>query len=411
MTNKIEKMEYVSYEIPLYPTDYQKNIFEEYFGASRYAYNFALNEEISAYKRGDKFIGRNEMAKIFNKHRHSVGWLLKFIEHSLRYKLNDAIYAFERWFSGDNGYPKFKSKKETNQSFHIREDRLSIFKDTIKFSTQIGEVKCGYLPNENLIGFSYHGSTRDPSLYRRYYNPIIKKIGDKYYLKISVKIEDGFDIFSKEKINLQNMSGTIGIDLGCKRTNWIVDSMGNSIILPDMSKENKKLSRLRRKQSRQLKSAMKAKSSVKSNKYVKTINEINKYEKRKVNKRKAAIYNYISHNLLPNNPNTIVMEDVNIRGWFPTKNSNIPKKSRNKIYKNILESAPNIVQKTIDYVCSRHNINVVYADKRFPSSKRCCVCGNIQNIGNSRIYKCERCGNNINRHMNAAINLSIYPIL
>lgn len=404
---------YVSYIIPLYPNEEQQRQFASYFGASRYAYNFALNEEISEYKKGNKFVGRNEMAKRFAKHRHSVGWLLNFIEHSLRYKLNDAISAFENWFKHNCGCPKFKSKKENNQSFHIREDRLTIYPDSIIFSKEVGKIQCGYIPDNRIIGFAYHGPGRDPSLYRNYYNPIIKKIGNKYYLSVSLKTSDGFDIFSIAKHDdIGIKDGTIGIDIGCKRDNWIVDSLGNKISLPDMTKENKKVSRLRKKEARQRASMMKTKSKKRSNNYIKTLNEINKYERRKINKRKSSLYDYISHGILDNKPETVVLETLYIRNWFPTKdNSRLSSKTRKRIFTNVLESAPRIVQDTIHYVCSRNGIDVVYADNHFPSTKRCSKCGHVQYVGNNRMYKCSECGSEIDRDLNAAINLSIYPSL
>ena len=52
-------------------------------------------------------------------------------------------------------------------------------------------------------------------------------------------------------------------------------------------------------------------------------------------------------------------------------------------------------------------INVSIADKFFPSSKICSHCGNIKKelkLSN-RIYHCDICGFEIDRDLNAAINL------
>ncbi|MCZ6157018.1 zinc ribbon domain-containing protein, partial [Campylobacter ureolyticus] len=47
------------------------------------------------------------------------------------------------------------------------------------------------------------------------------------------------------------------------------------------------------------------------------------------------------------------------------------------------------------------------ADKFYPSSKTCCVCGNIKQdlTLKDRVYKCKSCGNIIDRDLNASINL------
>ena len=51
------------------------------------------------------------------------------------------------------------------------------------------------------------------------------------------------------------------------------------------------------------------------------------------------------------------------------------------------------------------------ADKEFPSTQRCSRCGNIQKMGNKKVYKCKSCGLVIDRDLNSAYNLKMYPSL
>ena len=53
---------------------------------------------------------------------------------------------------------------------------------------------------------------------------------------------------------------------------------------------------------------------------------------------------------------------------------------------------------------------VVIADRFFPSSKRCVKCGHINSELKitDRIYRCEKCGFEIDRDLNAACNLFKY---
>ena len=57
--------------------------------------------------------------------------------------------------------------------------------------------------------------------------------------------------------------------------------------------------------------------------------------------------------------------------------------------------------------CSYHGIILRMANKYFASSKICYKCGNKKkNLTlNDRVYKCDHCGNEIDRDLNAAINL------
>ena len=46
-----EDLETVGYKIKLYPTEEQKQIFKEYFGASRFVYNLGIHLQEEHYKR------------------------------------------------------------------------------------------------------------------------------------------------------------------------------------------------------------------------------------------------------------------------------------------------------------------------------------------------------------------------
>lgn len=63
----------------------------------------------------------------------------------------------------------------------------------------------------------------------------------------------------------------------------------------------------------------------------------------------------------------------------------------------------------IQYKCEWNNIQFITADRYFPSSKLCSVCGNIKSDLklSDRIYRCE-CGNVIDRDYQASLNLAEY---
>ena len=63
-----------------------------------------------------------------------------------------------------------------------------------------------------------------------------------------------------------------------------------------------------------------------------------------------------------------------------------------------------------NYKCELYGIELEVADRFYPSSKICSCCGNVrkQLSLSERIYKCEKCGLEIDRDYNASINLSRY---
>jgi putative transposase len=65
-------------------------------------------------------------------------------------------------------------------------------------------------------------------------------------------------------------------------------------------------------------------------------------------------------------------------------------------------------KRQLDYKAKKFGCEIIIADRFYPSSKTCSRCGHKkENLSLSeRIYDCENCGFEIDRDLNAAINLS-----
>ena len=66
-------------------------------------------------------------------------------------------------------------------------------------------------------------------------------------------------------------------------------------------------------------------------------------------------------------------------------------------------------RKQLEYRCSDKGIQLIVADRFYPSSKLCSCCGNIKKDLklSDRVYRCA-CGNMIDRDFQASINLKTY---
>jgi putative transposase len=64
----------------------------------------------------------------------------------------------------------------------------------------------------------------------------------------------------------------------------------------------------------------------------------------------------------------------------------------------------------IEYKCHDNNIEVIHADREYPSSQICSKCGSLYKIGKSKTYTCPICGLIIDRDLNAAFNLRDFGI-
>ena len=67
-------------------------------------------------------------------------------------------------------------------------------------------------------------------------------------------------------------------------------------------------------------------------------------------------------------------------------------------------------RRQVEYKCEWNNIQLIIADRFFPSSKTCSCCGAIKRdlTLKDRIFICSECGFTIDRDLQAAINLAKY---
>ena len=91
------------------------------------------------------------------------------------------------------------------------------------------------------------------------------------------------------------------------------------------------------------------------------------------------------------------IKDLNVSGMM--KNAHLSEA--------IQEQTLSEFRRQIEYKAEWAGIEIVHADRFFPSSKMCSGCGNIKKDLKlkDRVYKCEVCGLSIDRDVNAAINL------
>jgi IS605 OrfB family transposase len=105
---------------------------------------------------------------------------------------------------------------------------------------------------------------------------------------------------------------------------------------------------------------------------------------------------------LAKNHSEIVIEDLNIKGMS----------QNHKLASAILDGGFYEFRRQLEYKASWYGAKVTIANRFYPSSKMCSSCGNIKEKLSlaERIYKCEVCGLELNRDLNAAINLENYEI-
>ena len=93
----------------------------------------------------------------------------------------------------------------------------------------------------------------------------------------------------------------------------------------------------------------------------------------------------------------IVVEDLNVSGMLANR----------KLSKAILDMVFYELKQQLSYKCELYGCLLTQADRWFPSSKTCSNCGQKKETLSlsERVFNCPECGFNLDRDLNAAINL------
>ena len=378
-----------SIKVMLLPNNKQKTKLFQYANTARFAYNWAIYREQENYKTGGKFISDNDLRKEFTqlKKQDDYKWLNNISNNVTKQAIKDACNSYKRFFKGQSKFPKFKSKKKSTPSFY--QDNIKI-----KFSethVKVEGFSVSKKQNKQKLNWIKLAERNRIPMDSKYTNPRITFDGLNWWISVGVEYED---------ITTLPSSNGIGIDLGIK--DLAICSDGNTYKNINKTSKVKKLKKKQRRLQRQV--SRKYLKNKKGECYCKTSNII-KSEKEllKVNKRLTNIrHNYIhqtTSEIINRKPMFIVLEDLNVKGMMKNKH----------LSKAIQEQCLYEFNRQIRYKSSWNNIKFIEADRYFPSSKLCSICGNIKRDLklSDRTYICE-CGNVIDRDYQAALNLKAY---
>ena len=378
-----------SIKVMLLPNNKQKTKLFQYANTARFAYNWAIYREQENYKSGGKFISDNDLRKEFTQLKKQEGyeWLNSVSNNVTKQAIKDACNAYKRFFKGQCKYPKFKSRKKSTPSFY--QDNIKI-----KFSESHVKVE-GFSEskkqNKQKLNWIKLAERNRIPMDSKYTNPRITFDGLNWWISVGVEYED---------ITTLPSSNGIGIDLGIK--DLAICSDGNTYKNINKTSKVKKLKkkqrRLQRQVSRKYLKNKKGECYCKTSNIIKSEKELLKITRRLTNIRHNYIHQTTSE-IINRKPMFIVLEDLNVKGMMKNKH----------LSKAIQEQCLYEFNRQIRYKSSWNNIKFIEADRYFPSSKLCSICGNIKKDLklSDRTYICE-CGNVIDRDYQAALNLKVY---
>ena len=349
-----------AYKFRIYPTEEQKVMFAKTFGCVRFIYNKMLEDKIEYYEKTKKKL-KNTPAQ----YKKEFEWLKEVDSLALANTQLNLQTAYENFFrSPQMGFPKFKSKHRSRESYTTNNQ-----KDSIRIEDR--GIK---LPKVGYVKIKQH---RDiPIGYKLKSATISKTPTGKYFVSILFEyVED---------VLLPELKNIVGLDFSMKEL--FVSSNGETAEYPHfyhlaqikLAKEQRKLSKCQRG----------------GLNYRKQRVRVAKVHEKVANQRRDFLHK-ISRKIT-NSYDVVCVENLDMKEMAQTFNFG----------KKVFDNGWGMFTTFLDYKLSNEGKKLVKIDKWFPSSKICSHCGGIKDEMplSERMYVCE-CGFTCDRDINAAINI------
>lgn len=396
---------YKAYKFRLYPTQQQRDYFNRCIGCGRFVYNWALALRKDVYaKEGISLSIRKDIQPKIPNLKEEFLFLNEADAKGLISELNNLENAYQLFFKGVSGYPKFKHKK-SNGGYITQLQKNSIYPENgyVKLP-KIGHVKC---------------------VFHRHIEGIVK---ERPYVSINKTATGEFYIFILSEISVPEKpnetattENTIGVDLGLKDFAIIDDGTKFHKIEIDekLAKRKKHLQRMLAKK------VGAKKGQDKSNNYLKTRRKIAKLDEKVARRREHYQYK-VASNIVSKDCAYIAIEDLNVAGMSASgkskqklscdeylKLSKIEKKKYNRkkakgFNKSILNAGFFSFKRKLIFKALQQGKEVVEVGRFYASSQTCSNCGAknrlIKNL-KIREWVCPECGSIHDRDVNAARNI------
>ena len=386
-------------KITLNLTNEQEQQMWKSVSVARWCYNYAITrdgEHYSNYLKDDtlpRTLHEGQIRKELTVLKHTTHpWLKEVGSNVIKQAVKDWNNARNRLFEGLGKAPKYKSKTKSKPSFYVNYETL------LRVNGGFRGERLGFIKTTQPLPKIPKGT--------HYKDPRISFDGKYWYLSISYDVPD---------VSVELTDAVIGVDLGIKTLATL--STGDVIENINKSHRVKQLEKQLRREQRHLARQLQANTK----EYITTAKGGRKpiYERsldlcsniqntkrkikllyRKLSSIRLNHTHQATSHIVKQLPKGVVIEDLNVRGMM--KNKHLAKHIQNSMFYEF--------RRQLGYKCSAYGIQLVVADRFYPSSKACSCCGFIKSDLklNDRVYRCNSCGLELDRDLNAAENLANY---
>lgn len=358
-----------AYKFRIYPNAEQQELIAKHFGCVRHIYNWALAEKKAHYEENKKSLSRTRLqSQMVKAKKHDKPWLREVNSQSLLASLFDLENAFGKFFQGQNGFPRFKSKYDSEQSFqcpqHVKVDFKSNRLFLPKFKTSI------------------------KAKFHRHFEGQIKMVtirikpSGKYF--VSILVDEQKESPKQTPVVAEQ---TLGVDLGL--THFLIDSSGNKIDNPrflkasleKLAKEQKILARKKKGLNNRQKQRLK----------------VARIHESVVNQRLDFLHKLTARLVFKNHATSFAVEDLNVKGMVKNR----------KLSRSITDVSWSKFKELLSYKCAWTGKNLLEIGRFEASSKVCSECNHkLEQLDLSvRHWECPVCLTDHDRDVNAAVNI------
>jgi len=373
-----------AYKYRFYPTQQQEALLLRTFGCVRLVWNRMLEHRTTAWHQERRSVSYVESSKILTQWKHDpeLAFLNEVSSVPLAQSLRHLQDALSRFWSKQNKYPRFKSRKKSRKSatFTQMAFRLKQSKHGSPHP-EIWLAKCD-APLDIVWSRSLPEGAQPSSV------TVSQDRAGRWFVSLLVEEQ----IQQLEPLDAREHA--IGVDMGLHHL--AILSTGEKISNPrHTARDARALARAQRAHARKQKG---------SNNREKARLKVARIQARTSDRRKDFLHKLTTSMIRENQ--TIVIEDLAVQNMSRrSKSGGSHKKGLNRA---ILDASWSELRSQLEYKAAWYGRDVVVLSQWFPSSQLCSACG--QQTGPRgdlamRSWKCSACGAAHDRDVNAAKNV------
>ena len=398
---------YQAFQFKLKTNKEQEEKFKTYAGICRFVWNKALSliknrlvkystykivnaHALTHYSQPPLIPHYEDIANLLPlwKHSEEYGFLLEAPSQVLQQTLKDLCKAISSAFTKANGirFPQYRKKGKSPdsirypQGFKIKGNRI--------FLPKIGWVR--FFKSREIKG--------KPK------NVTVKKYPDGWYISIVTEVE-----VEKPK---ENLYYPVGIDVGVAKA--ITLSNGYYFAPLDLTRYEKKLTKLQHQLSKKQHPRHKGDKTPISNNFIKQKKRIEKLHQKIANIRKDFLHKVST--AIAKNHGLIAVENLSVKNMTKSAKGTMEDPGRNvkqksMLNKSILSQGWSMFFYFLEYKLQRQGGRLIKVNPRY-TSQTCPVCGHVSkdNRKSQAVFVCEKCGYTANADLVASINILMKAI-